>query len=62
MASNEWHTVIIDGDRIEELDDQSESSIVVDQTLFYIDKNRNIIRIRLDQPELIKEKIVTNVR
>ena len=62
MASNEWQTVIIDNDRLEELDDQSESSVVVDQTLFYIDKNRNIIRIRLDQPELIKEKVVTNVR
>ena len=61
LATNNWQTLLINDDRKEELDDHSESVALVAQTLFYIDKEKRIIRIRLDQAELVKETIVTDV-
>lgn len=61
LATNNWQTLLINDDRKEELDDHSESVALVSQTLFYIDKEKRIIRVRLDQAELVKETIVTNV-
>ena len=61
LATNNWQTLLINDDRKEELDDHSESVALVSQTLFYIDKEKRIIRVRLDQAELVKETIVTDV-
>ena len=62
LATNDWQTMLIDDERREELDDHSESIALISQTLFYINKEKEIIRVRLDQPELVKETIVTEIR